>query len=162
VLQPHGSTASEACPWLHVSVVRCTSHWGDSYCNETPCSPVAASCFVTSLAYSSILKNRSHHALVTGQTSARIHGVTSQKRFQCSASRQTSCPSHWPDECVLATTDRDHRSYRSAYSPLQIVIADPIVSATSERHPGSVPLLRYSVPSAFPLEFPQLYQIFSP
>jgi hypothetical protein len=39
---------------------------------------------------------------------------------------------------------------------------DPSVSATFEMHPGSVSLLGCLVPSAFPLEFPQLVQIFAP
>jgi hypothetical protein len=39
---------------------------------------------------------------------------------------------------------------------------DPSDSATFEMRPLSVLLLRCLVPSVFPLEFPQLYQIFTP
>jgi hypothetical protein len=38
---------------------------------------------------------------------------------------------------------------------------DPSISATFEMHPGSFSLSEHLVSSAFPLEFPQLYQIFT-
>jgi hypothetical protein len=43
--------------------------------------------------------------------------------------------------------------------PVECAHTDLSVSPTSEVHPGSVSLLGCFVPSAFSLEFPQLYQI---
>jgi hypothetical protein len=45
-------------------------------------------------------------------------------------------------------------------SPPGSAYTDPSVSATFQTHSGSLPLLGRLVPSAFPLEFPQLYEIF--
>jgi hypothetical protein len=47
-------------------------------------------------------------------------------------------------------------------SPPGSAHTDPSITATFEMHLGSVSLLGCSALSAFPLEVPQLYQIFTP
>jgi hypothetical protein len=52
--------------------------------------------------------------------------------------------------------------YHLQSSPFGSAHTNPSVSATLEMHPGSLSLLGCLVLSVFPLEFPQLYQIFAP